>query len=104
MRADPPQQRHPYPESKAMPVTRKHLLLAACALAALILTRPRHADAEHFDILLRVQTPHTQAEAFMDTTPPIGGVNRRPIVNVKVGEEIRVVWRMKNIYPHGAFK
>lgn len=65
---------------------------------------PRHANAEHFDILLKVEASNSRGEAIMDTTPPIGGVNPRPVVHAKIGESIKVTWRMKNIFPHGSLK
>src|SRR3954469_2844877 len=74
---------------------------AAIVLGALISHR---ADAEHFDILLKVVSADKQAEASMDTTPPIGGVNPRPVLKVKAGDPIRVTWRLRNSSPHGALK
>ena len=79
-------------------------LILGCSLAALAALTLRPAGAEHFDISLRVDAPHSRGESAMDTTPPIGGVNPRPIVRAKAGEEIRVVWRMKNIFPHDSMK
>lgn len=64
----------------------------------------RRAEAEHFDMLLRVMSGDKQAQSEMDTTPPIGGVNPRPILKVKSGDPIRVTWRLKNSSPHGALK
>jgi hypothetical protein len=84
---------------------RKGLLWAtAVALTLGVGTLPHRAGAEHFDILLRVTAGDKQAEAFMDTTPPIGGVNKRPVVMAKAGDEIRVSWRMRSGYPHGTMK
>lgn len=82
----------------------RRLLPLACALAILTVLLLRPAGAEHFDILLRVQTTNGRADASMDTTPPIGGVNRRPVVKAKAGEMVRVAWRMKSAYPHGTMK
>ena len=76
------------------------LALAACA-PALLLGRAR---AEHFDVALRVRAGDTQGQAFMDTTPPLGGINTRPIVKAKPGQEISVSWMMKSDYPHGTMK
>ena len=87
-----------------MHLTYKRAIPAVCALAMILALLPISAGAEHFEILLRVQAPGSQAEAFMDTTPPIGGVNRRPVVKAKAGETIRVSWRMKSAYPHGVMK
>jgi hypothetical protein len=51
--------------------------------------------------LLHVQGAQAQADAFMDTTPPEGGLNPRPVVKVKAGETVRVTWRMASAFPHG---
>ncbi|HZT41715.1 MAG TPA: hypothetical protein VFA07_05980 [Chthonomonadaceae bacterium] len=82
----------------------KRFIPAVCAAAAVLALLPRSAGAEHFEILLRVQAADSQADAFMDTTPPIGGMNHRPVVKAKAGETIRVSWRMKSAYPHGTMK
>ncbi|HEV2472443.1 MAG TPA: hypothetical protein VGS41_07255 [Chthonomonadales bacterium] len=59
---------------------------------------------EHFHVLLHVETAIGQADAFMDTTPPIGGVNPRPVVHAQIGHWVRVKWQMKSAYPHGVMK
>ena len=78
--------------------------LAVCALGAWIGTLAGRAGAEHFDVLLHIEATGQQANAFMDTTPPLGGVNKRPIVKVKANDEVRVQWRMKSAFPHGTMK
>jgi hypothetical protein len=83
--------------------------LAIVATCGVIGIATRRAAAEHFDVLLHVETGAQgagmqQANAFMDTTPPIGGVNKRPVVRAKANEEIRVKWRMKSAFPHGVMK
>jgi hypothetical protein len=75
-----------------------------CAFGAWICTLSGRAGAEHFDILLHLEAAGQQANAFMDTTPPLGGVNKRPVVKVKVNDEIRINWRMKSGFPHGTMK
>ncbi|HZO91381.1 MAG TPA: hypothetical protein VFB38_23865 [Chthonomonadaceae bacterium] len=82
----------------------KRIALAVGALAVAAALLPRPAGAEHFDILLRVQSPQGQAETFMDTTPPIGGLNPRPVVKARVGDILRIAWRMKSAFPHGTMK
>ena len=77
------------------------LAFAAAALASVSL---RRAGAEHFDMLLRVTSGEKSAQASMDTTPPIGGVNPRPVVKVKPGDPIQISWRLKNSSPHGTLK
>ena len=79
-------------------------LSSCCSLLGLAALTVRPAGAEHFDIMLRVEAPNSRGESSMDTTPPIGGVNPRPVVKAKVGEDIKVTWRMKNIFPHGIMK
>ncbi len=89
-----------------MPAKRllKRLSLIACALIGVVALASHRAGAEHFDVLLHVQGAQAQADAFMDTTPPEGGVNPRPVVKIKVGESIRVNWRMASAFPHGTMK
>src|SRR5207237_120186 len=65
---------------------------------------PYRAGAEHFEVLLRVETAQNAAEASMDTSPPIGGLNKRPVLKARAGEPLRVKWRMKNAFPHGTMK
>ncbi len=76
----------------------------ACAGVALLLITSPLAHAEHFDIVLKAQSGRELAQAFMDTTPPIGGVNRRPILRAKAGDPISVSWQMKSGFPHGVMK
>ena len=82
----------------------RYAAAATCAVVALGSLLSHRAEAEHFDILLRVFSGDRQAQSSMDTTPPIGGVNPRPVLKVKAGEPIRVTWRTKNSSPHGALK
>jgi len=85
--------------------SRRGLMALACLLAGAGAFWPQSAGAEHFDITLRVEAPGGQSgEAFMDTTPPLGGVNKRPVVKAKAGQPIRVTWRLKSNFPHGTMK
>ena len=83
---------------------RKQIALAALLGLAGAALFARYARAEHFNITLRVQSGQQQAETFMDTTPPIGGVNPRPVVKVKAGDPIHVTWIMKSAFPHGTMR
>lgn len=84
---------------------RRNLLITACLLSGTAILWPLSAGAEHFDMTLRVEGPGAQVgEAFMDTTPPLGGVNKRPVVKVKTGQSVRVTWRLKSGFPHGVMK
>src|SRR5690348_14293148 len=77
------------------------LVGATFALCAVLATK---AGAEHFDILLKANAGDRQEQASMDTTPPIGGVNPRPVLKAHAGDPIKITWRMKNSSPHGALK
>lgn len=76
--------------------------ISACAL--LLLARPHPAGAEHFNITIHAETDHAQVNSITDTTPPIGGVNPRPVLNAKVGEMVRINWHMASGFPHGTMK
>ncbi len=94
------------------------LLTGMCLALGVAALWPRPADAEHFDILLRVEASANEVngasgkdnrqssigEAFMDTTPPLGGVNKRPVVRTQAGQMVRVTWRLKSNFPHGTMK
>jgi hypothetical protein len=71
---------------------------------ALLLAAAVPARAEHFEIDITVKTPRGQAESHWDTTPPVGGVNPRPVVEAKVGDQIEIKWLMRSVYPHGTLK
>ncbi len=83
---------------------RRSVAFTVCGIVTGLALWPRPAGAEHFDITLRVSAPNSHGEAFMDTSPPIGGVNKRPLVKAKPGEMVRITWKMKNASPHGVLK
>lgn len=98
-----------------MKTMRVGLLTGTCLALGGAALWPRPADAEHFDILLRVEAngdgtsgkdnkQNSVGEAFMDTTPPLGGVNKRPVVKAQAGQPVRVTWRLKSNFPHGTMK
>ena len=59
------------------------------------------ARAEHFDIKLTATAPNgTSKEAFADETPPIGGLNPRPVLRAKAGDTIAFQFIMTNVYEH----
>ena len=75
---------------------------AILAAAALALMAPELAHAEHFDIKLVAAGPDGVAQqAFADQTPPEGGLNPRPVLKVRAGDEITMQFIMTNVYPHG---
>ena len=73
-------------------------------LAGAVTLLVRRAEAEHFDIALRAESGRQLAEASMDTTPPIGGVNPRPVLRLKAGDPVRITWKLKSGFPHGTMK
>src|SRR5947199_10787358 len=73
-------------------------------LAMLLLGAAGPARAEHFEIDITVNTPRGQAESHWDTSPPVGGVNPRPVVKAKAGDRISIDWLMRSEYPHGVIK
>ncbi len=87
-----------------MRTTRLAAVLALCVL-------PISARAEHAKIELKVihLNPQTGADgddvsASMDTDPPEGGLNPRPLAKVKVGEPLVLQFFFTNTYPHGVKK
>lgn len=75
-------------------------LLAAAA--ALCLIAPELARAEHFDIKLVAAGPDGMTQqAFADQSPPEGGLNPRPVLKARAGDEITAQFIMTNVYPHG---
>jgi hypothetical protein len=73
---------------------------AAFALLALL---PICARAEHFDIKLTATAPDgASKEAFADQTPPIGGLNPRPVLRAKAGDTIAFQFVMTNVYAHAS--
>ena len=82
-------------------------LAAIVALAALTST----ARAEHARIELKVihVSPQSGADeelatSSMDTDPPEGGRNPRPVAKVKAGEPLVLQFFFTNTYPHGVKK
>lgn len=62
---------------------------------------PCVARAEHFDIKLTATAPDgSSKEAFADQTPPIGGLNPRPVLRAKAGDTIAIQCLMTNVYEH----
>src|SRR6202166_3937577 len=62
---------------------------------------PCAARAEHFDIKLTATAPGgTSKEAVADQTPPIGGLNPRPVLRAKAGDTIAFKFMMTNVYAH----
>jgi hypothetical protein len=60
------------------------------------------ARAEHFDIKLVASGPDgISQQAFADQTPPIGGLNSRPVLRVRAGDTIAFQFVMTNVYAHG---
>src|SRR6516165_7697350 len=58
------------------------------------------ARAEHAKINLDVSGPKEEKTSHVDQTPPAWGKNPRPVVHVRVGEQIKIQWSFTNVYPH----
>jgi len=61
---------------------------------------PAAGRAEHFDIKLTATAPDSSKEAFADQTPPVGGLNPRPVLRAKAGDTIAFQFMMTNVYAH----
>lgn len=84
------------------------ICLAAITMSIL---PPLPVRAEHAQIDLKVihVDPRTGADmdsvtATMDTDPPEGGRNERPLAKVKAGEPLVLQFFFTNTYPHGVKK
>jgi hypothetical protein len=72
---------------------------------------PTAVRAEHADIDLRVyhydrlsKTVLARSEAHADEDPPVGGVNPRPLLRVKMGDPLVMQFFFTNTYPHSEIK
>ena len=71
--------------------------------AVLGMLSPWPLRAEHFDIKLLAAGPDgVTQQAYADQSPPEGGLNPRPVLKARVGDEIVVQFVMTDVYPHGA--
>lgn len=67
----------------------------------LVALLPCVSRAEHFDIKLTATAPDgSSKEALADQTPPIGGLNPRPVLRAKAGDTIAFQFMMTNVYEH----
>lgn len=84
----------------------KSWIPAAFAVALLALALPGTARGEHFDIQLTVTSSTEKQTSFSDTNTPQhpAGVNPRPVVHAKAGEEIVLQYFLSSDFPHGAIK
>ena len=72
-------------------------------LALVLALLASSARAEHFDIKLTATAPDgASKEAFADQTPPIGGLNPRPVLRAKAGDTIAFQFMMTNVYAHAS--
>jgi len=75
--------------------------MRGAALSLIIALLPCSAWAEHFDIKLTATGPDgSSKEAFADQTPPVGGLNPRPVLRAKAGDTIAFQFMMTNVYAH----
>lgn len=77
---------------------RLHRLGIACAFAI-----ASASNAAHFDAVLTATANGVTRKAGMDETPPVGGFNKRPVLQARAGEPIRIEFIMTNVYTHDAF-
>ena len=71
------------------------------AFSLLFALLPSAARGEHFDIKLTATAPGgASKEAFADQSPPIGGLNPRPVLRAKAGDTIAFQFMMTNVYAH----
>ena len=71
------------------------------AFTLLVVLLQSTAHAEHFDIKLTATAPDgSSKEAFADQTPPVGGLNPRPVLRAKAGDTIAFQFMMTNVYAH----
>jgi hypothetical protein len=69
----------------------------------LLVLLPSFACAEHFDIRLLAAGPNgTTEEAFADQSPPVGGLNQRPVLRARAGDAITIQFVMTNVYAHSS--
>jgi len=81
----------------------KHRLHRGLASGMLLALFPFFAHAEHFDIKLTATGPNgAQEEAAADETPPVGGLNRRPVLRIRAGDPITIQFVMTNVYAHAS--
>ncbi|MEO8050428.1 MAG: hypothetical protein ABI833_08455 [Acidobacteriota bacterium] len=70
-------------------------------IAGSLMLLPYAARAEHFDIKLTATAPdNTSTEAFADQSPPVGGLNPRPVLRARAGDTIAFQFIMTNVYAH----
>src|SRR5690349_21660786 len=67
---------------------------------ALLLGLTVPALASHLIIDLTVEGNPSAAHAGTDTMPPANGKSARPVVHMRVGDPVRLRWRVKNSQPH----
>lgn len=81
-------------------------VLAGLAVGLLGFLPATPARAEHGAIELTVGTPdgEKEATATTDEEPPVGGVKKPPVLEVKAGEPLVLQFFLTNLYPHGIIK
>jgi hypothetical protein len=71
----------------------------------LLIGLPQVLRAEHFDITLVAAGPdQVTREAYADQSPPVSGLNPRPVLKARAGDNITFQFIMTNVYPHGSAK
>jgi hypothetical protein len=71
--------------------------------AALVMSIPDVLRAEHFDIKLVATGPgEAKCEAYADQSPPASGLNPRPVLKLRSGDQITFQFVMTNVYAHAS--
>lgn len=94
--------RHPHNSGARLFVKSWWRIVAVAMVGALWSADSAHA--EHAQIDLKVISPDKTVSAVSDRTPPVGGLNRRPVMTVKVGDPLIFQYFLTNVYPHGVLK
>lgn len=78
-------------------------LLIGLLVGLLILLLVSPARAEHGEIKLQVMAPEREKEqtATSDQEPPVGGVKKPPVFEVRPDEPLVLQFFLTNLYPHG---
>ncbi len=80
-------------------------VLYLATAGALVICFPQVFLAEHFDITLVAAGPdQVTREAYADQSPPVSGLNPRPVLKARAGDNITFQFVLTNVYPHGSAK
>ncbi len=83
---------------------RTHAAILAGLMLAVMFAAPPVLKAEHARIDLHVSGEGKEATATADRTPPTGGLNDPPVLNVEVKEPLVLQFILTSKYPHGVLE